>query len=867
MKTDSNILYSSFMKKVILFLILISLHFFTKPVQAQGLLGGEIRWDCILSGNNNAGKFVFYLKVYQACYNDTSANPVLPNSQLLISNSPAGNRNMTLLSGYPKDISPICNPDTTLAHTNCSSPDSISAFNGAHRVYIYVDTFAVSGNPPAYGWTFSWNGGKRNRSTNLVDSLNPSMRLRSIMYPYGTQSAYPCFDNSPIMAESPVVTTCNGYPFMYFSAGSDKELDSLHFEWEELKDSINSNVSFTTNHSYLNPLPNTSDNPNNTPAILHPFFGETTLTTYTEGGFFANQLVTAYKCGIKVAEIYRDMYFQFYDCGTNVSPIMQTPFNNGASTIDTIYAGDRISVNLNFTDSQQLMPGVMQSLSMQAYGLQFGNYIPSNGSNPPIFDTTAGCINPPCASLSAAPSDSLPLHDTTSISTQFTWQTDCGHLSTSAGCGNISNIYNFYFKYWDDYCPVPAYNWGKITYVIKPRPALPPPIMDSLSVNPQNGAATLYWKPVYDSLNIFLKYSIFSSNQKNGPYSWRQDLSNINDSIYTDTTANALLNKTFYYIITWSGCSTWINSLGTSDTLHNYISNLKIQSLNNPFDNNNSVIAKVKNIGSDDIDTIRFRFMQPDSSWVTEQWTGSLEADNLLSYVFSSNFQVSYNPSFRLGVHADITNDIDTSDNVIYATDTLGHTDLKLEELYNPYIYPNLNVQVSVKNLGYTSFDTIRFSFKQPDNTLVSETWTGSLLSGKSLSFRFQQSYIPSYHPNYYLCVKAEVLSDIDISNNRRCRSTPLSINEYNSEDFQILSNRPNPAKENTQIRFILPKKAIIQLRVFDISGRIITHKQIEAKDGENSYLLNVSSLDNGIYYYQLIFEEIYLNAKFVILR
>jgi hypothetical protein len=35
-----------------------------------------------------------------------------------------------------------------------------------------------------------------------------------------------------------------------------------------------------------------------------------------------------------------------------------------------------------------------------------------------------------------------------------------------------------------------------------------------------------------------------------------------------------------------------------------------------------------------------------------------------------------------------------------------------------------------------------------------------------------------------------------------------------------------------TQIRFILPKKAIIQLRVFDISGRIITHKQIEAKDG-----------------------------------
>jgi len=855
------------MKKLILLFVFTASIIFTQTAQSQGLLGGEIRWDCIPTGNNNGGKYVFFLKVYQACYNDSSANPVLPNSQLLISNSPSGNRNMTLLSGYPKDLSPTCNPDTSLPHTGCGIADSISVFNGAYRVYIYVDTFALSGVPPAYGWTFSWNGGKRNPSTNLVDSLNPSMRLRSIMYPYGTQSAYPCFDNSPIFAESPIITTCNGYPFMYYPAISDKELDSLHIEWEELKDSTNSNVSFTTNHSYLNPLPNTSDNPNNTPAVLHPNFGEITLTTYSEGGFFANQKVSAFKCGIKVAEIYQDMYFQFYDCGTNVSPVMQAPFNNGTSSIDTVYAGERISINLNFTDSQQLMPGVMQSLSMQAFGSQFGNYIPASGSNPPIFDTTAGCLNPPCASLSAAPSDSLPLHDTTSISTHFTWQTDCGHLATSAGCGNATNIHNFYFKYWDDFCPVPAYNWGKITYVVMPRQYIGPPNLDSLRIVSSNGDVQLYWHPVVDSFGVFQSYIVFFNTNKYGYYSVLDTIGSINDTTYLHQGANALIQKRFYFVRTESGCNPWASWSTSSDTLHNFIRNLKIQSLNNPFENNYKVIANVKNIGSDDIDTIHFRFMQPDSSWVTEQWTGNLEAGNLLSYVFNSNFQLSNNPHFRLSIHADISNDIDTSDNVIYATDTLGHTDLKMEELYNPYLYPNLKVQVSVKNLGYTSFDTIRFSFKQPDNTLVSETWTGGLFSGKSLTFRFQQSYVPSYHPNYYLCVKAEVPNDINITNNRRCRSTPLDIKTTEYSQFQLLPNIPNPAKETTQIRFRLPKAALVQLKVFDISGCILMQDNIEAQEGDNNYSIDVSNFENGVFFYQLSYHNLNLRAKFVVLR
>jgi hypothetical protein len=437
------------MIKRLLIFTLILFSFYTTTLQAQGLLGGEIRWDCIPAGQANVGKFVFYLTVYQACYNDSGANPALANTQLLESSAPSGNTTMTLLPNYPKDLSPICNPDTNLNQTGCGTADSISAFNGAFRVYIYADTLQLNGIPPANGWLFTWDGGKRNRSSNLVDSLNPTMRLRSIMYPYGTINTYPCFDYAPTSAEAPIVMTCNGYGFIYSPITSDRELDSLIYQWANPLDTTGVGVSFNANRSYLNPLPNASDDPNNIPVTVNLVTGELSITTYTQGGFFANNKISAYKCGIKVAEIYRDMYFQFYDCGNNVSPVFQPPFNNGTSFVDSIYAGQRASFNLNFVDSQMLYSTIPQSVKMLAYGSQFGNYIPANGGNPPIFDTVIGCLNPPCATLNAATTDSLPIFDTTHISTHFTWQTDCGHLASNIGCGNTSNVYTFYFKYWD----------------------------------------------------------------------------------------------------------------------------------------------------------------------------------------------------------------------------------------------------------------------------------------------------------------------------------------------------------------------------------------------------------------------------------
>ncbi len=861
------------MRKYILFTVLFFLSFYAKPLYSQGLLGGEIRWDCISAGQSNVGKYVFYLKVYQACYNDTVANPILSSTQILHSISPAGNRSMSLAAGYPKDISPICSPDSSLPQTNCSSPDSISAFNGAHRVYVYVDTVAINGVPPPQGWTFSWNGGKRNRSSNLVDSLNPTMRLRSILYPYGTQNAYPCFDYAPASAEAPIVMTCNGYSFHYYSASFDNELDSLVFEWGEPMDSIGTGINYNANRSYLNPLPNTSDNPNNIPATINPYTGEIIITTYTEGGFFSNQKISAFKCGVKVAEIYRDMYFQFYDCGTNVSPVFQPPFKNGTSFVDSIYVGQRVSFNLNFTDSQTLSTNAMQNVKMMAFGSQFGNYIPANGSNPPIFDTVAGCINPPCATLNAAPSDSLPLQDTTLVSTFFSWQTDCGHLATNMGCGNTSNVYSFHFKYWDDYCPVPAYNFGTVVIIVLPKPALPPPQLDSVSVDSASGDATLHWVPIEDSLLAFKQFNVYASLNKYGQYSLLDSLGNGNDSTYLHQGAYAMNQQWFYYIRIISGVPYHYYLSAPSDTVHNNPTvfnnvNLKVDTVFDPYINpNKQVIVKVKNIGFPSIDSIWFSFSQPDSTLITEHWHGYLAPGDSMNYSFYQTFSPYYNPNYQLCVKADVYADIDTTNNRNCAVSKLGSVDLSIEQVWDPTQTPTIKVYALIKNIGYPALDSAWFSYYQPDSTLVKEFWTGYIIPGDSAVYMFNQVFIPSYNSNYTLCVKADVYNDVDLSNNIKCLSVPMSLFSSQEKMFRLIPNIPNPASESTQIRFYLPQKGQVQLQVYDIAGRRIFSNKIPGQDGINSYKMNVSNFEAGVYYYRLEFEGIYLNAKFVVLR
>ena len=526
--------------------LLLVLTFFSNKVQASHYMGGEITWVCIPTGQPNAGKYIFTMKVYREC-----GGIQFGSTQTLSSNSPAGSISMTEITGWPKDISPNCN---TGLNNSITCAGATSSNTGAVEEHIYRSSaIQLNGTPPTTGWMFYWGSCCRNPSANIVAANSKSWRLRAIMYPYGNLSAYPCFDNSPSFAEVPRTVICTGYPFTYNHNAFDMELDSLSFEWGQPLLSTGLPLApYSSGYTYNSPLPGTAQNPNNVPAVVDPYTGTISFTSYTTGAYVTSTKVTAFKCGVKVAEIWRDMQVVLLSCGTNTPPNVTPPFG-GNSFTDTVFAGDNVCFNMSATDLQFLPNGQPQTMEIEASGGQFGSFVAPIGTNPATFSATSGCLQTPCATLTPAPGPGYPLTGVFGVQTHFCWQTTCDHLAANVGCGNTSNVYTFVLKVSDDYCPAPAINISTITVVVLPKPTLPAPEIQCIKTQP-NGDVELTWTAVIDTMSTFDSYRIYTSNVAAGPYTLIDSIFDLYQTSYMHVGANGNSGITYYQIRTLAGC-------------------------------------------------------------------------------------------------------------------------------------------------------------------------------------------------------------------------------------------------------------------------------------------------------------------------
>jgi hypothetical protein len=72
-------------------------------------------------------------------------------------------------------------------------------------------------------------------------------------------------------------------------------------------------------------------------------------------------------------------------------------------------------------------------------------------------------------------------------------------------------------------------------------------------------------------------------------------------------------------------------------------------------------------------------------------------------------------------------------------------------------------------------------------------------------------------------------------------------------ELFILYQNYPNPFNPTTTIRFSLPKREYVTLKIFDVLGReVATLVNEELNAGDYSLVFNANRLPNGIYFYQL---------------
>jgi len=548
------------------FILLVLVLFTFVNTHATHIMGGEITWVCIKDATSlDDGLYVFKMKIYRDCDGTTlstfsqtidvwdgGANPISSITLDWVSNtdiSPAGN---ALNSGN--------------ACLDCNTNPV-----GAVEEYIYESQpIALVGTPPAAGWHFTWDSCCRNgATTNLVlsSTTSPSegFTLRASMFPYTDANgnilpADPCYDNSPKFNESPKTIICIGYPFAYTPNASDFELDSLSYAWDEPLDDI---AWGTTYNPGVNPLPipfvagYTFNNPLPGGVTLDPQTGEINYTSNISGNFASVIRVDAFKCGQKVASIYREIQSVLIACpilpngAVNLPPIVTPPFSMPTPFYASVSAGDLVTFNVTASDSDLYANGLMQDITLEISGGQVAD----------DFITNTMCDNPPCATFVNASGLASPITGMQLVEGVFEWQTACSHVATDAGCGITSNTYTFAIKAFDDFCPANAITIATITIEVTAADSLPAPDFEC-AWESSNGDVTFNWNSSVGASSSTV-YHIYGAANIGGPYTILSDVNYPNES---DIIPASLLvgGIKYFYLTSESTCAE--NSI-PSDTI------------------------------------------------------------------------------------------------------------------------------------------------------------------------------------------------------------------------------------------------------------------------------------------------------------
>ncbi len=462
--------------------LIIAFSLFTISSNASHLMGGEITWKCIKSGINS-GKYVFEVKVYRDCQGIF----IQTHSSIVCHNIPnLDSIPLVWVSG--KDISPSC--DTINGNNqkfSCFGLNSAYSGNGNGSVEEHIyrsDTISILGSPDLSGWHFTWSSCCRNINiSNLqnVASNTIGFTLRAVMYPYidSTGNIFPnnnCYDSSPIFYEKPrtILEVGNGYDplspsngFTYSHNAYDEEKDSLSYLWAEPLNNLgydyqnpsSTALSFNSGFSYQNPING---------IVMNNLTGRSFYPANQQGNYVTCTNVSAFKCGQKVAEIFREVQVVLVppicnlgdttngkigaDTLCNTRPIVQPPFFYPSSTNPfqwdtTVHCGDTVSFDFIANDYDYYPNGSRQDLLFEVSGGQFFDY---NNNIP--------CSNPPCATFEEIGTNTPPPFITSGGNGggHFQWITSCNHTSNNCIGGSLASVYTFVIKVQDDFCPAPA---------------------------------------------------------------------------------------------------------------------------------------------------------------------------------------------------------------------------------------------------------------------------------------------------------------------------------------------------------------------------------------------------------------------------
>lgn len=91
---------------------------------------------------------------------------------------------------------------------------------------------------------------------------------------------------------------------------------------------------------------------------------------------------------------------------------------------------------------------------------------------------------------------------------------------------------------------------------------------------------------------------------------------------------------------------------------------------------------------------------------------------------------------------------------------------------------------------------------------------------------------------------------------------------ETKTDKFELMQNSPNPFNPTTSINFNLPASGFVTMKVYDISGRLVSTLVNEFKQqGSHRITFDGSNLSSGVYYYKIDAQEFTDIKKMILIK
>jgi len=515
-----------------LFILVLLFLALSKTAFADHLLGGELTWACL-----GTGEYIFQVKVYQDCNQN---QPPPTSMQIKVWNNP--NLSVIPLTNIGNnDFSLTC---TEIAGGNpqydCSNPGA-----GSIIEYILQSTpITLTGVPPSNGWHFTWDAFFRtSQALNLNNAQNAGLTLHASMYSFNGQDASPCFDSSPHFIKPPLNVVCSGRTINYNIGAFDSDLDSISYAFanplnNDFGTTYNppispSEVAWAQGYSTNSQLPSTTQNNANTPATLNTNTGALSFNSLTLGSYSTVVKVESWRCGQLIAVVYREMLVNIVNCSSNNTPptISLNGISNNAITVN---AGDIVTFDITAQDNDLLSNGTSQSVTLNIFGGEVGTNLTS---------TNTGCPFPPCATTNTG----MPVTAPTTVNSTFNWETSCALFTED--CYRPQKTFYFTIYAQDDYCSLPGQTEVTFSVTVNNTPPIDAPKVHCASVS-TTGAVTLNWDAPNNTNNSFQEYRIYTNNN-----TLITSIPNINTTNYTHTTADANNGSVSYLVKSVFGCN------------------------------------------------------------------------------------------------------------------------------------------------------------------------------------------------------------------------------------------------------------------------------------------------------------------------